>query len=113
MGSPECNQFLIDPPASNMRAPLALSELKDSLKNCLGSGSNKDLNTCLRELAESLRPYMTTGLPEYNIPRTEPMYFDNVVLLIDRPPVNLTATFTKTNVPSHVRLYPGCPLPLR
>jgi len=110
MGSPECNQFLIDPTASNMGAPLALvltlmvgstlaqSELKDSLKNCLGSGSNKDLNTCLRELAESLRPYMTTGLPEYNIPRTEPMYFDNVVLLIDRPPVNLTATFTKTNV---------------
>merc|ERR1711962_229320 len=102
-------QFLVCPQQTNMRAQLALvfrllgsglaqSELKDSLRLCLDSGNNKDLNTCPEELAESLRPYMTTGIPEYNIPKTEPMYFTKAVLKINKGPVNLTSTFTDTEV---------------
>ncbi len=45
------------------------------------------------ELAESLRPYMTTGLPEYNVPPTEPMFIDKVALSLKRPPVNVKVDF--------------------
>jgi hypothetical protein len=77
----------------------AQSELKGSLARCLGnSGSNADLNRCLAELAEKLRPYMKVGLPDYNIPATEPMFIPRVDLRVEQPPMNLSLRFTETYV---------------
>jgi hypothetical protein len=47
------------------------AEIQSSLKACLQS---EDLNSCLANLVEKLRPYMKTGLPDFNIPKTEPMF---------------------------------------
>jgi hypothetical protein len=36
---------------------------------------------------------MRTGLPDYNVPPTEPMYIDEVTLRLQRPPVNVKVEF--------------------
>ena len=61
-------------------------------------GSGKVLDICLADLAEQLRPYMSTGLPDYNLPKTEPMFLDRVVFTLAKPPVDVTAIFTDTLV---------------
>lgn len=66
------------------------------LSNCLNSGD--ELDTCLAQLAEELRPYMSTGLPDYNLPKTEPMFLDNVVIKLSKPPIDVTAIFTDSTV---------------
>jgi hypothetical protein len=66
-------------------------EIKGTLGRCINSGTN--INTCLAEAAESLRPYMTTGLPDYNVPPTEPMFIDKVALALKRPPVDVKVDF--------------------
>jgi len=75
---------------------LGQQEIKGSLSKCINSGTNT--NICLTELAESLRPYMRTGLPDYNVPPTEPMYIDEVTLRLQRPPVNVKVEFADTTV---------------
>lgn len=70
------------------------ADIEDGLKNCLGRGTA--LDDCLKELAENLRPYMSQGLPKYNIPPTDPMYLDEITLRLKRPPVDVTVEFTDT-----------------
>ena len=36
---------------------------------------------------------MTTGLPDYNVPPTEPMFIDKVSLSLKRPPVDVKVDF--------------------
>ena len=60
--------------------------------------SGDELDTCLAQLAEELRPYMSTGLPDYNLPKTEPMFLDNVVIKLSKLPIDVTAIFTDSTV---------------
>ena len=41
---------------------------------------------------------MSTGLPDYNLPKTEPMFLDNVVIKLAKPPIDVTAVFTDSTV---------------
>jgi len=73
-------------------------ELRGSLKNCLNSSGNDDLNSCLEKLAESLRPYMKDGIGYLNVPPTEPMYLDRIELVLKRPPIDVKVEFNDTVV---------------
>eukprot|EP00088_Acartia_fossae_P026634 TRINITY_DN27474_c0_g1_i12.p1 TRINITY_DN27474_c0_g1~~TRINITY_DN27474_c0_g1_i12.p1 ORF type:complete len:257 (-),score=53.46 TRINITY_DN27474_c0_g1_i12:116-850(-) len=75
---------------------LGQQELKGSLSSCINGGSN--INTCLAQLAERLRPYMRQGLPDYGVPPTEPMFIDEVTLSLKRPPVDVKVEFKDTTV---------------
>merc|ERR1711973_577189 len=75
----------------------AQQELKGSLSACINSGSN--INSCLKKLAERLRPYMRSGLPDYGVPPTEPMFLDRIQLKLAKPPIDVTVTFEDITVP--------------
>jgi len=75
----------------------AQQELKGSLSKCLNSGGSS-LNSCLSDLAERLRPYMKSGLPDYGVPPTEPMFIDRIQLKLAKPPIDVTVTFEDTTV---------------
>lgn len=81
-----------------MGLALGQQEIKSSLGNCIKSGEN--INVCLTGLAESLRPYMRTGInvPGIKIEPTEPMYIEEVTLKLQKPPVNVTVNFKETYV---------------
>jgi len=49
-------------------------ELKSFLGTCVNTGSS--LDSCLLQLADKLKPYMKTGIPSLNIPKTDPMDID-------------------------------------
>ena len=71
-------------------------ELQSFLKDCLNEG--KDLNTCLVEMAEKLRPFMKTGIPELNIPQTEPMVIEKIGFQLKSPLGTVDTEFTKNSV---------------
>jgi len=73
-------------------------ELSGSLSRCLSSSANDDLNSCLEQLAESLRPYMRAGIPYLNVPPTEPMFLDQIELVLKRPPIDVKVQFNDTVV---------------
>merc|ERR1712210_424482 len=51
-------------------------ELRSFLGNCVNGGTN--LDSCLLQLADKLKPYMKTGIPSLNIPKTDPMDIDRI-----------------------------------
>merc|ERR1712032_507567 len=59
-------------------------ELRNFLGNCVNSGTN--LDSCLLQLADKLKPYMKTGIPSLNIPKTDPMDVVNGKLRIVQDP---------------------------
>merc|ERR1711962_798457 len=71
-------------------------ELKNLLTNCLNSGNN--LNTCLIRLGEKLKPYMKTGIPSLNIPRTEPMEIERIEFALKSPIGTVQTEFTDNTV---------------
>lgn len=52
-------------------------ELPDFIHVC--ARSNPNLETCLTESVESLKPYLRKGVPEYNIPSLEPLLLKELV----------------------------------
>jgi hypothetical protein len=71
------------------------AEIHASLQLCLQS---EDLNSCLADLVEKLRPYMRTGLPDFNIPQTEPMFIPRVDFHLVKPPIDVSVTFEDNTV---------------
>lgn len=59
-----------------------LLKLRENLKSCL-TNEAKELNKCLLEMANSLKPFMKEGIPELNIPATEPMYLPKIAFNLD------------------------------
>ncbi|KAF7282494.1 hypothetical protein GWI33_002598 [Rhynchophorus ferrugineus] len=68
------------------------SELPDFLRVCKRNEPN--LSSCIVDSIENLRPYLITGVPEYNIPSIEPLIMEN--LLADETP-NLKITVTNAS----------------
>lgn len=62
------------------------NDLKGSLGRCIGQDSARR-DQCLIELAEKLRPYMTTGITigGVEVPKTEPMFIPKVDLELKVP----------------------------
>merc|ERR1712130_688596 len=67
-------------------------ELRSFLGNCVNSGTN--LDSCLLQLADKLRPYMKTGIPSLNIPKTDPMDIDRIAFQLKNPLGVVTVKFT-------------------
>jgi len=57
------------------------------------NNNGDNLNSCLRELAEKLRPYMRTGLPDYGVPRVEPLTIKETQLKLAKAAIDVTVTF--------------------
>jgi len=72
-------------------------DLEGSISTCLSKKGNS-LDSCLLELSELLRTYMTLGLPEYNVPPTEPMKLDYVPLHLMNKLINVSLEFSDTTV---------------
>merc|ERR1712156_638354 len=58
-------------------------ELKSFLGTCVNTGSS--LDSCLLQLADKLKPYMKTGIPSLNIPKTDPMDIDKIAFQLKNP----------------------------
>merc|ERR1711970_1399071 len=67
-------------------------DIKADLKRCLSDG--EDLNKCLRDLADSFKPYMKTGFPELGIPKAEPLYTDQIKFDLKNPLIDVNVDFT-------------------
>merc|ERR1712013_905393 len=71
-------------------------DIKADLKRCLSAG--EDLNKCLRDLADSFKPYMKTGFPELGIPKAEPLDIDQIQFDLKNPLIDVNVDFTDNNV---------------
>merc|ERR1711936_458705 len=71
-------------------------ELRSFLGNCVNGGTN--LDSCLLQLADKLRPYMKTGIPSLNIPKTDPMDIDRIAFQLKNPLGVVTVKFTQNMV---------------
>merc|ERR1712032_1062438 len=71
-------------------------ELRNFLGNCVNSGTN--LDSCLLQLADKLKPYMKTGIPSLNIPKTDPMDIDKIAFQLKNPLGVVTVRFTENTV---------------
>merc|ERR1712243_414406 len=69
-------------------------ELRSFLGNCVNGGTN--LDSCLLQLADKLRPYMKTGIPSLNIPKTDPMDIDRIAFQLKNPLGVVTVNSPKT-----------------
>merc|ERR1711971_1241816 len=56
------------------------------------------LATRLLQLANKLKPYMTTGIPSLNIPKTDPMDIDRISFQLRNPLGVVTVDFTDNTV---------------
>ena len=56
-----------------------IESIKADLKQC--ALTNNDVNVCLRNLAQRIKPYMKTGVPELNIPQADPLNIDRSGLI--------------------------------
>merc|ERR1712216_324829 len=71
-------------------------ELRSFLGNCVNGGTN--LDSCLLQLADKLKPYMKTGIPSLNIPKTDPMDIDKIAFQLKNPLGVVTVQFTENTV---------------
>merc|ERR1712107_168964 len=69
-------------------------ELKSFLGTCVNTGSS--LDSCLLQLANKLKPYMKTGIPSLNIPKTDPMDIDKIAFQLKNPLGVVTVNSPKT-----------------
>jgi hypothetical protein len=71
-------------------------DLRNFLGKCVGQGTN--LDSCLLQLADKLKPYMKTGIPLLNIPKTDPMDIDKISFQLKNPLGVVTVKFTENMV---------------
>ena len=54
-----------------------IGQIKADLKQCASNSiTDNQINACLKNLAERIKPYMKTGVPELNIPQADPLLID-------------------------------------
>ncbi|KAM3960137.1 protein takeout-like [Aphomia sociella] len=62
------------------------------------SRSDPQLNACIKNSFNHLRPYLARGLPDIGVPPVEPLKIDRLVMENDAGPVRVTAAFTNITV---------------
>merc|ERR1711973_135525 len=73
-----------------------VDRIKNDFKQCVSSG--QDLNGCLRSLADAIKPYMTTGIPELGIPRADPLFIDEIAFDLKNPIIDVHVEFTDNQI---------------
>jgi len=71
------------------------SNFAEDLASC---SVHSQLNICLTQTLEDLRPLMRTGIPQLNLPVTEPMQVDAIEFEQGQPPVLVKAGFSNVVV---------------
>ncbi|XP_060810447.1 uncharacterized protein LOC106141628 [Amyelois transitella] len=62
------------------------------------SRSDPQLDTCIKNSFNHLRPYLARGLSDIGLPPMEPLYIDRLVMENDAGPVRVTAAFSNITV---------------
>ena len=73
-----------------------MNQIKNDLKSCASSG--RPLNGCLRDLAVAIKPYITTGVPELDIPAADPLILDEIAFDLKNPIIDVHVEFTDNAV---------------
>lgn len=75
-----------------------LAVTSDFAENLATCAKKYQLNTCLRQTLEDLRPLMKKGIPDLKLPPTEPMKVASVNFAQGKPPVQINAAFSNVVV---------------
>ncbi|XP_071440006.1 protein takeout-like [Hetaerina americana] len=59
---------------------------------------DRDLNACIKNTFNHLRPYLVKGIPELEMPPIEPLKIDKMAMENGHGPVNVRAVFTNLTV---------------
>jgi hypothetical protein len=70
------------------------AEFDGPIRRC---NHNGDINKCLRQILEDLKPRLGTGIPEINLPPMDPLYLQSVSFHHGSGPIKILATFNDVN----------------
>jgi len=73
-----------------------IESIKADLKQC--ALTNNDVNVCLRNLAQRIKPYMKTGVPELNIPQADPLNIDRIAFDLENKLIDVNVVFTDNEI---------------
>lgn len=73
------------------------TEFASQLRKCRVD-DNVQLNSCLQQTLEDLRPYLKTGIRELNLPPLEPMHIQRIVFSQGDTGVKVESVFTQVKV---------------
>lgn len=62
------------------------------------SQSDPQLDNCIKNSFNHLRPYLSQGIPELGVPPVEPLFIDRLVMENSAGPVRVTAAFNNITV---------------
>ncbi|XP_075981399.1 protein takeout-like [Anticarsia gemmatalis] len=62
------------------------------------SQSDPNLDSCIKNSFNHLRPYLSQGIPELGVPPVEPLFIDRLVMENSAGPVRVTAAFNNITV---------------
>jgi len=71
-------------------------EFDGPIRRCSYNG-NTDVNKCLRQILEDLKPRLGAGIPEINLPPMDPLYLKSVSFHHGSGPIKILATFKDVN----------------
>lgn len=60
--------------------------------------NDNDLNECVKRSIENLRPLMSKGIPEFDIPSCEPLIIPEVIIDQGNGPVSVKSTYNDVRV---------------
>merc|ERR1712018_182705 len=73
-----------------------INQIKADLKQCALTES--DVNVCLLDLAQRIKPYMKSGIPELNIPQADPLLIDSIAFDLKNALIDVKVEFTENEV---------------
>jgi len=76
-----------------------IARIKSDLKQCAANSiSNSQVNDCLLDLAQRVKPYIKTGIPELNIPKADPLIIDSLSFVLKNALIDVEVEFTENEV---------------
>jgi len=76
-----------------------ISQIKADLKKCASNiVTDDDINGCLTKLAEKIKPYIKTGVPELNIPQADPLLIDSLDFELKNALIDVKVDFTDNEI---------------
>jgi len=73
-----------------------INQIKADLKQCALTES--DVNVCLLDLAQRIKPYMKSGIPELNIPQADPLLIESIAFDLKNALIDVNVVFTDNEV---------------
>merc|ERR1712048_1055914 len=71
------------------------AEVKKRASNIV---TDDDINGCLTKLAEKIKPYIKTGVPELNIPQADPLLIDSLDFELKNALIDVKVDFTDNEI---------------